>query len=194
MEDFNHKLILESLIFAAPEPIDEKTILQIVDDLESDRIPALVDDLNAEYEETDRTFRIIRGAGGYRFVTQPGFSRWVKHLMTGAGRLKLSRPALETISIIAYRQPISRAEIENIRGVEVSGILRLLLERKLIQVAGRSPTSRRALLYGTTPEFLRHFGLESIDELPKVEELSEDMPHTATEQTDLTFEHNESAT
>lgn len=130
----------------------------------------MVEELNRVYEKNHHSFRIISGAGGYRFATLPEFGPWVKRLVMGSGRIRLSRASLETISVIAYRQPISRAEIEAIRGVDVSGVLRLLLDRRLIGIQGKSPGAGRALLYVTTQEFLRHLGLNSLEDLPPLKE------------------------
>lgn len=165
--------IIEALIFASPEPISENRISGILGDLLSANIPEVVEALNTQYQSSGRSFRIVRGGGGYRFVTMPEFGQWVRSLVVGSRRLRLSRAALETISIIAYRQPISRQQIESIRGVEVGGIIRMLLERKLIEIRGRAQSPRRPLIFGTTNEFLQHFGIDSLDDLPTPGELKE---------------------
>ncbi len=165
--------LVEALIFAAPEPVDDERLVQLIGTAPAEAVSAAVDALNGEYEREDRSFRIVRGAGGYRFVTLPEYSRWVRRLVVGSGRVRLSRAALETVSLIAYRQPVSRADIEAVRGVDVSGILHMLLERKLVRIVARSQSPGRPLLYGTTPEFLRYFGLNSLDELPRPGELKE---------------------
>ncbi len=164
---------MEALIFAAPEPIDAKGLSKAFESVSEEEVADYVKQLNYEYENQDHAFRIIHGAGGYRYATLPEYGRWVKRFVYGSGRIRLSRAALETVSLIAYRQPISRADIEAIRGVDVAGILRMLIERKLIQIKGRSSEHGRALLYVTTDEFLRHFGLNSLDDLPSPHELLE---------------------
>lgn len=169
--DNNVSRLVEALVFASPEPIEDNELARHIQGLSPDSVPGIINSLNQEYEAEKRAFRIIKGAGGYRFTTQPEFGEWVKKLVVGSGRIRLSRAALETVSMIAYRQPVSRVDIEAVRGVDVSGILRMLLERRLIRIVERSRGAGRALLYGTTPEFLRHFGLNSIDELPIPEEL-----------------------
>lgn len=163
--------IVEGLIFAAPEPISTNEICDLIEGTNQDEVDRAVDHLNKEYEEHSRAFQIVSGAGGYRFATLPEFGPWVKRLVVGSGRLRLSRAALETVSVIAYQQPLVRAEIESLRGVDVGGILRLLLERKLVKTVGRSSKPGKALLYGTTEAFLRYFGITSIDDLPAPDEL-----------------------
>lgn len=165
--------LVEALIFAAPEPVDEDTLVEIINNVDRDRIPIYIEELNRHYEETGRAFHVIKGGGGYRFATRIEFSQWVKKLVVGSGRMRLSRAALESLSLIAYRQPVTRSDIEKVRGVEVGGILRMLLDRKLIKVAGHSESSGRALLYATTPGFLKYFGINSLDDLPQPEELDD---------------------
>jgi len=167
--------LVEALIFASPEPIDSMGISELISDLSNEDIPDVVEFLNKEYENQDRAFRIIDGAGGYRYSTLPEYSPWVKKLVVGAGRVRLSRAALETVSLIAYRQPISRSEVEAIRGVDVGGVLRMLGERKLIEISGRSSKPGKARLYVTTSKFLRHFGLNTLDDLPKPSEMFDDI-------------------
>lgn len=165
--------MVEALIFAAPEPVDADRISQLIPDLTGGDVIRVVDSLNEIYDRTGRAFRIIRGGGGWRFATRSEFSPWVKRLAAGLARMRLTRPGLETLSLIAYRQPVTRAAVEAVRGVDVSGVLKLLLERKLIRVTGREPGSGRALLYGTTSEFLRYFGIDSLDDLPRPGELAD---------------------
>ena len=162
--------IVEALIFVAPDPIGLDRIAEIIGDVTASDVESAIETLNESYERDGRVFRIIRGGGGYRFTTIPEYGRWIKEVVVGGGRIRLSRAALETISIIAYRQPITRGDVEAVRGVELGGILRTLLERGLIKISGRAKTPGRPLLYATTPEFLRHFGLDSLDELPAVGE------------------------
>ena len=168
-----HFKLIEALIFASNEPVDAERLIEIIGNISEKEILSSIEILNRQYEETKRSFRIIKGGGGFRFVTQPEFSRWVKRLVVGAGRLRLSRAALETVSLIAYRQPITRSDIENVRGVDVGGVLKMLHERKLIKVSGRSKRPGRPLLYSTTTDFLCHFGIDSLNDLPKPDELME---------------------
>lgn len=171
--DVNNKNLVEALIFAAPEPVGIARLAELINNASYEEISTSITELNKLYEETGRTFRIIHGAGGFRFATRPEFSRWVRKLVMGSSRIRLSRAALETLSLVAYRQPVSRSDIEAVRGVDVGGVLRMLLERKLIQVEGRSPKPGRPLLYATTAYFLRYFGLNSLNDLPQPQELEE---------------------
>ena len=177
--------LVEALIFAAPDPISTNEICELIEGFEQTDAEQAVEQLNQEYEEQSRAFQIVSGAGGYRFATLPEFGPWVKRLVVGSGRLRLSRAALETVSVIAYQQPLTRAEIESLRGVDVSGILRLLLERKLVKAVGRSSKPGKALLYGTTDVFLRYFGITTIDDLPAPSELMGQTESEQNKQTNL---------
>ena len=189
--------IIEALIFASPDPISLERLAGLAGISDSNQIKAGVDKLNRQYAESGRAFMIVVGGGGYRFATRSEFSRWIRKLVLGSARLRLSRAALETISIIAYRQPISRAKIETLRGVDTGGILKMLLERKLIQVRGRGSGPGRPLLYSTTSDFLTYFGLNSLEDLPKPEELADEDHRFSTAETlfetgDLVNEENSS--
>ncbi len=165
-----NKKLVEALIFASPEPASTSKIIEIVEEVNLKLIELIVESLNEDYQREGRSFHIVRGGGGYRFATLPEYGRWVKHIVVGSGRVRLSRAALETLSIIAYKQPISKTQIEDLRGVDAGGVLRMLLERKLINIKGRSNKPGKALLYETSSYFLTHFGLESLNDLPIPEE------------------------
>lgn len=164
--------LIEALIFASPEPVDAGRLAEVVGEINSAGVEFLIAELNGSYECEGRAFRIVRAAGGYRFATLPVYGRQVKQLVTGGNRVRLTKASLETLSIIAYRQPISRADIEGLRRVDVGGVLKLLLDRRLIKIAGRAKGAGRPLLYGTTTEFLKHFGIDSLTELPQMAELA----------------------
>ncbi len=165
--------LVEALIFASPEPVDLSRLAEIIGNVSHDDVREMIGELNRQYAESERSFSIVSGGGGYRFATQPQFSRWVRKLVIGSGRLRMSRAALETVSLIAYKQPISRSQIEAVRGVDTGGVIRMLLDRKLIRVKGRDTGPGRPLLYVTTTDFLTYFGLDSLDDLPKPAELVE---------------------
>lgn len=167
------KKIVEALIFASDTPISENRIKNIVEELTPAEINKLVDELNAEYDQNDHAFRIARLAGGFQLVTRPELANYVKQYYKGRTKSKLSRAALEALAIIAFKQPISRPEIDMIRGVNSDGVVRNLLERNLIFISGRSETIGRALLYSTSPEFLRYLGINEISDLPKPKEIEE---------------------
>ncbi len=134
-------------------------------------IAAALEELKIEYVQEQRAFQIIEKAEGWRLVTDPAFVGWVRQLFPVPKPARLTAPALETLAIIAYRQPITRADVEAVRGVNIDGVLQTLMERGLVKIAGRAEIPGRPLLYETTQFFLDHFGLRNLDELPNVEEL-----------------------
>ena len=162
--------VLEALLFSAAEPL---TLVQLVEATEAD--PAVVAEalerLKADSEAAGRGIRIVEEAGGYLLVTRPEYAPHVGRLLRGRKKMRLSRPALETLAIIAYKQPVTKAEVDAIRGVDSSGVLNTLLERVLVTIRGRSKAVGRPLLYGTTSDFLSYFGLRDLTDLPRVEEL-----------------------
>jgi segregation and condensation protein B len=175
------KRIIEALIFAADAPVPESRIRHVIEEIEPADIQRVVDELNAEYEQNRHAFKIVQIAGGFQLVTRPEFSNYVKLYYKGRTKSRLSRAALEALAIIAFKQPISRPEIDAIRGVNSDGVVKNLLERNLIHISGRSSAIGRALLYSTTPEFLRYFGINDIADLPKPREIEELLGSTQAE-------------
>jgi segregation and condensation protein B len=176
------KDIIEALLFATDEPLTPKQIIDIFGMLEEGEMPrkvseemilAYIEELNREYEQSGRGFHIIKVAGGYQFATLPKFAVWLGKMVKERSKRKLSVSALETLAVIAYKQPVTKPEIEAIRGVNVDYIMRALLERSMITIVGRAATPGRPLLYGTTREFLKHFGINDLSELPKPREIDE---------------------
>jgi segregation and condensation protein B len=168
------KRIIEALIFAGADPLTVKQVKDVFDDkADVEEIRSLIAELKEEYDRENRSFQITGIAGGFQMTTRPEYAGWVKKLFASGQSNRLSRPALETLAIIAYRQPATRQEIEFIRGVNVDGVVAGLLEKKLIRVAGRKETVGRPMMYGTTNEFLEYFGLHSLDELPRLEEFAD---------------------
>jgi segregation and condensation protein B len=165
------KQILEALLFAADEPLSARRIAGMIDEATPGSIADLVRDLNADYLREDRAFHVQEIAGGYRLVTRPEFATWVGDLRASDSSPRLSQAALETLSIVAYKQPVTRAELESIRGVTVEGVLKTLVDRELVRITGREEGMGRPLLYGTTDHFLEYFGLPSLDALPRPDEL-----------------------
>lgn len=163
--------IVEALLFASDAPLTAADIARIDERLDEDTVDAVVQELRAEYEETERAFQIYEVAGGYQLLTRPDFATYLERYETIPQAAKLSSSGLEVLAIISYRQPIGRGEVEEIRGVGSSGSIKTLLDRNLIQVAGRGEGLGRPLLYGTTPKFLEHFGFKSLDDLPRPDEL-----------------------
>lgn len=171
------KNIVEAIVFASQEEISSKQIKEILDSFKiesrTSEIEEIIDALNIEYLKADNSFEIIKIAGGYQFATRKKFAHFIGKLYTETQRKKLSPSAIETLAIIAYKQPITRSDIEFIRGVNVDYIVNSLLERDLICIKGRASGPGRPILYGTTNNFLKVLGLNSLEDLPKLREINE---------------------
>ncbi|MGD9301401.1 MAG: SMC-Scp complex subunit ScpB [Desulfobacterales bacterium] len=170
MENVKH--IIESLLFVAEEPLTVDRIKNILTHAETTEIRSAAKELAAEYDDRRGGFYLDEVAGGYQIRTRPEYTEWIKKLIQPKP-LRLSKPALETLVIIAYKQPIIRSNIEHIRGVDCGGVLRVLLERKLIRVLGRKEVAGRPLIYATTKRFLEVFDLKSLRDLPTPKEIEE---------------------
>lgn len=183
MERAELKSIIEALIFVSDSPLSTNQIKEVLaEELGQEDISQFMKELNQEYEATNRSFIIQEVAGAFRMVTRPDFAPWLKALYKSKVKERLTRPSLETLAIIAYKQPVTKPEIEAIRGVNVDGVIATLLERNLVRIAGRKDTVGRPLLYATTNEFLAHFGLSSLSDMPKlpeVQQLTEAAPELA---------------
>lgn len=175
MERQEQRAIVEALILASPEPLSTAKITAIVPDCSASLAHELVDELNASYEADARGFEIREVGGGWQLRTRPEFAAFVQELQPKRTQ-RLSRAALETLSVIAYRQPITRAEIEHVRGVDVGAVARSLLERDLIRIAGHREIPGRPMLYATTRRFLQLFGMASLEDLPTLRDLRELTP------------------
>ena len=177
------KALIEALIFGGREQLSARQIQALYEDqgtsggeprkIDYEEINRSVEELNAEYSASDRPYRIIQIAGGYQFATLPLYAEWLGKLYKEQARRKLSQSSIETLAIIAYKQPITKPEIESIRGVNCDYVLSTLLEKDLATIVGRAPTVGRPLLYGTSKEFLRHFGLNDLNDLPRPREIQE---------------------
>ncbi len=170
MEDI--KYIIESLLFVADEPLTVDRLKKILDQAESGKIREAMADLAVEYEARGGGFYLDEVAGGYQIRTRPQYTDWIKKLIQPKP-LRLSKPALETLVIIAYKQPIIRSDIEHLRGVDCGGVIRMLLERKLVRVLGRKEIAGRPLIYATTKRFLEIFDLKNLRDLPTPKEIEE---------------------
>ncbi|MBN1211664.1 MAG: SMC-Scp complex subunit ScpB [candidate division Zixibacteria bacterium] len=167
------KSTVEALVLASPEPIPSRKITQVLEEATSAQVNRAVSELNEKYSEIGSSFRIRELAGGYQIYILPEYVGFVDELFTRRRKMRMTRAALETVAIIAYRQPVTKAEIEHIRGVASDGVIHNLMEKGMITIKGRANTVGRPLQYGTTNEFLKFFGLKSIDELPKMSEIEE---------------------
>ena len=166
------KSIIESLLFVSSEPLTLKQIRDVLHGTEEKTVKQWLKELEEEFTNSNRGIQLIEIAHGYRLTTKPQSADWVQKLVIAKQNLKLTKAGIETLAVIAYRQPLVRAEIEAIRGVDCGGVLQTLMERKLIKVIGRKEVVGRPLLYGTTPEFLDQFGLKNLNDLPTLDELT----------------------
>lgn len=173
MDNNNHIAVVEALILASPEPIPAKRIIESGADLTPAKVANAVMELNARYESTGSSFRIREIAGGYQYYILPDFTKYVDELFTRRRKMRLTRAALETLAIIAYKQPVTKVDVDHIRGVESDGVLHNLLEKNLVAIEGRADSVGRPLQYATTDEFLKFFGLNSLEELPEMSEIEE---------------------
>ncbi|TAJ23201.1 MAG: SMC-Scp complex subunit ScpB [Nitrospirae bacterium] len=173
MEERELKAILESLLFVSHGPVAVDRLASVLEGVPKAEVKQALRHLQEDYERAGRGLQIVEVAGGFQFVTRPDYGPWIKRLEKSKPAPKLSRSALESLAIIAYKQPIVRAEIEQIRGVETSGVLRTLLERKLVRMVGRKEEPGRPIMYGTTKYFLQHFGLRDLSALPPLREFKE---------------------
>lgn len=160
---------VETLLFITDSPIDLAKLTATVGEKDKERVAEIVAEISKEYEDGGRAMQVLEIAEGFQMATRPAFADFVRTLYKEKMTMRLSTAALETVSIVAYKQPLTRAEIEEIRGVEIIAALETLLEKNLIRVVGRKETVGRPLLYGTTPDFLRQFGLRSIEDLPPLD-------------------------
>jgi len=175
--------VVEALLFATDSPLPANKIAQILDQGTSRHVRAYIKDLNAEYERKGRAFRIEEVAGGYQMLTLPAMQPWLAKLLQTRQEGRISPTQMETLAVIAYRQPVLRADVEVIRGVDCADVIHRLREMGLVKIVGRAEDVGRPLLYGTTKKFLRVFGLASLDDLPRVEELKPPEPSQAPSAT-----------
>jgi len=164
------KAVLEALIYVSEEPVKEEEILALLPQDFQEVVRRSLEELLLDYATGPRGLRIVRVAGGYRMQTRPEHDSWIRNLYRQRNRVRLSRAALETLAIVAYRQPVTSPEIQSIRGTHPMGVLQTLLERRLIRTLGRKKVVGKPILYGTTEEFLVHFGLNSLADLPSLED------------------------
>jgi len=167
------KAILEAVLFVSPEPVSVARLMSILGRVSRTEVIQALGLLTHDLDQNGRGIQLVQVAGGYRLVTKQEHAPWLKRMDKAKAAQKLSRSALESLAIIAYKQPLVRAEIEEIRGVETSGVLRTLCERKLVRIVGRKDVPGRPIMYGTTKFFLEHFGLQDLSQLPPLREFKE---------------------
>ncbi|MBI3932661.1 MAG: SMC-Scp complex subunit ScpB [Acidobacteria bacterium] len=167
------RAILEVLIFASPQPLTPREIGQVLAGVATEDWKPALEELEADYSREGRGLQLVEVAGGYQITTRPEYNDWVRELLDPKSPTRLSIQALETLAVIAYKQPVTLPEIIELRGVKSGGVLKTLLEKRLIRIVGRKEVVGRPILYGTSKEFLLHFGLKGLSELPKIEEFAE---------------------
>lgn len=167
------RAIVEALIFAAPEPLTLKELVKLLDGEPPEHVEEALTAVRKEWDGRTGGLRLVEVAGGWQIVTRPELSEWVRRLFHEHSKQRLSVQALETLAVVAYRQPITGPEIAEIRGVNTSGVLGTLVERRLVKVTGRKPVVGRPFLYATTREFLDRFGLKDLSDLPRVEDMAD---------------------
>ena len=165
--------IVEALLFVSDGPLSVDKLVQVIEGVDRAAVCQLMEELRIRFNSNGGPVVLREIDGGFQLCTHPKFAPWIKRLSSVRANSKLSRAALETLAIVAYKQPVTRAEIESVRGVSCSGVLASLLERRLVKIAGRQDVPGKPLLYRTTTEFVRQFGLRSLKDLPKISELKE---------------------
>jgi segregation and condensation protein B len=165
------KQVIEALLFASSKPLTIGEIRKVVKTLTPGQIAGMISDIKAEYARDGRSFEILEIANGYEIATRKEFAPWLMRLELQKKIKQVTQSALETLAILAYKQPVTRVEIEELRGVDVSGVLNTLVERNFIKIVGKKEVPGRPFLYGTTEKFLEHFGLNSVEDLPNIDEI-----------------------
>jgi segregation and condensation protein B len=167
------RAVVEAVVFASPEPVTGRQIGQVLAGVPKESWQAALEELKADYARDGRGLQLVEVAGGYQITTRPEYNDWVRELLDPQKPTRLSIQALETLAVIAYKQPATLPEIIELRGVKSGGVVKTLLEKRLIRIMGRKEVVGRPILYGTTKEFLLHFGLRDLTELPQIEEFAE---------------------
>ena len=181
MPEDNLKAVIEALLFASEQPLTLEKIKEVLGNFQTPEIRKLLEELGQEYEKSNRGIRIAELAGGFQLITSPGLAVFLKKLYKGRRVERLSRPALETLAVIAYKQPVAKMEIGSIRNVNIDGVVKSLIDKDLIRIAGRKKSPGRPFLFGTTRKFLEYFGLKSLEELPRVENFQEALAKGASQ-------------
>ena len=167
------RAIVEAVLLTATDPISSSRLVALFDDYNGRDVRGFVDELNKEYSQGGRSFSIIEIGGGFQIATREDFGPWLRKFHNNPNEIRLSQAALESLAIVAFKQPITRIEIDAIRGVNSGGVMQTLMELKMVRIVGRSEGVGKPMLFGTTRDFLIHFGLKSLVELPKAKEIEE---------------------
>jgi segregation and condensation protein B len=167
------RAVIEALVFASPQPITPKEIARVLQGVAREDWQRELENLKADHARDERGLQLVEVAGGFQITTRPEYNDWVRELIDPRTPTRLSIQALETLAVIAYKQPVTLPEIIALRGVKSGGVVKTLLEKRLIRITGRKEVVGRPMLYGTTKQFLLHFGLKDLGELPRIEEFAE---------------------
>jgi segregation and condensation protein B len=178
----NIKSIIEALLFSSEKPLTIEQVKKVLDHLEATQVRKNIEELKLEYEQANRGLRIAEVAGGFQMMTSPRFAPFLKKLYKERHIERLSKPALLTLAIIAYKQPVTKRQIQSLRGVSIDGVMNNLLDKSLIRITGRKKAPGRPYVFGTTLQFLEYFGLNSLEELPKIEEFPDFVEQRGVEQ------------
>jgi segregation and condensation protein B len=173
MDDRELRPILEALLFVAADPLSLNRLCEVLDGVDRGRLVAGLDEIRDEYRRADHGLALVEVAGGYQLATVPEAAPWLRKLSVAKAPPRLSKPALETLAIVAYKQPLTRPEIESIRGVDVAGVVKTLMDRRLVKIVGRKDVPGRPMMFGTTKEFLQAFGLKDLSDLPTLRDFAE---------------------
>lgn len=173
MDDVELRPIVEALLFVATEPLSLDRLRDLLDGVERSRLSAAIDDLREIYRRGNHGLAIVEVGGGYEMVTVGEAAPWIRKMAATKSAPRLSKPALETLAIVAYKQPLTRPEIEAIRGVDVAGVVKTLMDRRLVKIVGRKDVAGRPMMFGTTKEFLQAFGLKDLSDLPTLRDFAE---------------------
>jgi len=167
------RAIIEAVLLTATDPVSSSRLVALFDDYNGRDVRNFIDELNMEYSQGDRSFSIIEIGGGFQIATREDFGAWLRKFHNNPNQIRLSQAALESLAIVAFKQPITRIEIDAIRGVNSGGVMQTLMELQMVRIVGRSESMGKPMLFGTTRDFLLHFGLKSLVDLPKAKELDE---------------------
>jgi segregation and condensation protein B len=167
------RAVVEALVFASPQPVTAREIGKVLEGVPKKDWQRELEELRADYARDGRGLQLVEVAGGYQITTRPEYNDWVRELLDPRSPTRLSLQALETLAVIAYKQPVTLPEIIELRGIKSGGVIKTLLEKRLIKIMGRKEVVGRPILYGTTRQFLMHFGLKDLTELPRIEDFAE---------------------
>jgi segregation and condensation protein B len=173
LEDHQLKSAIEALLFVSGTPLSADRLKGIFEEATAEQIEAQLQALQQEYDDRGAGIMLVEVAGGHQIATRPENASWIRMFKSVKVSARFSKPALETLAIVAYKQPITRSEVEAIRGVNIGGIMRNLMERRLVKIVGKKDVPGKPMLYGTTPEFLQYFGLKDLSSLPTLKEFQE---------------------